>query len=154
MKPLKIPIILLFTFCFSCLCGCAGLKENVRGFAGISTKVLEDERKDDALKITFKHDYSSCYKNIMDVLTINKCYIYTTDPRKDLIALYVSEDDTTPVGIFLTEIDKGTTLIEVSSPSTYAKETIAKIIFSAFDKKPLVIIQKKGQLDIKKVLKN
>ncbi|MFA5275289.1 MAG: hypothetical protein WC417_00110 [Candidatus Omnitrophota bacterium] len=152
MRHLKIAVLLLlFAFCFSCLCGCAAFKENVRGLAGISTKVLEDKRND-ALKVTLKHDYSSCYKRIMNVLSLNECYVYDTDPRKDLIALYISEEDTTPVGIFLTEIDKNTTLIEVSSPSIYAKETITKIVFTAFDKKPLVIIQEKGKLDLKKML--
>jgi len=151
MKPSKIILVLLFTFCSMYLYGCVGIKEELRGLAGVSTKILQDTRLD-ALKITFKHDYNSCYKKIMDVLAMNKCYVYAKDPRKDLIAIYVSEEDTTPVGIFLKEIDKDTTLIEVSSPSTYAKETIAKIVFSAFDKKPLVINQEKGQLDIKKML--
>ena len=88
----------------------------------------------------------------MDVLALNRCYVYANDPRKDLIAIYVSEEDTTPVGIFLKSIDANTTLIEISSPSTYAKETITKIVFSAFDKEPLNLTQKKGQLDVKKML--
>lgn len=151
MKHLKSFSIALFTFCFIYLYGCSSLKEDMRGFAGISTKVLEDNREN-GLKITFKHDYDSCYKKIMDVLVLNKCYIYANDPRKDMIAIYVSNEDTTPVGIFLKAIDVNSTLIEISSPSTYAKEAIAKVVFSAFDKEPLVLTQKKGQLEVKKML--
>ena len=88
----------------------------------------------------------------MDVLVLNKCYVYANDPRKDMIAIYVSDEDTTPVGVFLKAIDGNSTLIEISSPSTYAKETIARIVFSAFDKEPLVLTQKKGQLEVKKML--
>jgi len=152
MRPRRIFTVLLFVCCV--VCGCASFKENVRGLAGISTKVLEEGRKD-ALKITFRHDYNSCYEKIMKVLDLNKCYVYTSDPKKDMIAIYMSETDTTPVGIFLTSIDNNTTLIEVSSPSTYAKETIAKIIYTAFDKKPLIISGKEeDQFDIKKMFGN
>jgi len=147
----KLLFVVLFTFCFIHLYGCSSLREGVRGFAGVSTKVLEDNREN-GLKITFKHDYNSCYKKIRDVLALNKCYIYANDPKKDMIALYVSEEDTTPVGVFLKAIDANSTLIEISSPSTYAKETIAKVVFSAFDKEPLVLTQKKGQLEVKKML--
>jgi len=151
MKYLKLLPGILFIFCFIYLCGCLPLKEDMRGFAGVSTKILEDNREN-GLKITFKHDYDSCYKKIMDVLVLNKCYIYANDPRKDMIAIYVSDEDTTPVGIFLKAIDGNSTLVEISSPSTYAKETISKIVFSAFEKEPLVLTQKKGQFEIKKML--
>ena len=151
MKYLKLLPGILFTFCFIYLYGCSSLKEDVRGFTGVSTKILEDDREN-GMKITFKHDYNSCYRKIMDVLVLNKCYVYANDPRKDMIAIYVSEEDTTPVGIFLKTIDGNTTLIEITSPSTYTKETISKVVFSAFDKEPLVLTQKKGQLEVKKML--
>jgi hypothetical protein len=48
-----------------------------------------------------------------------------------MLALYVSEEDTTPVGVFLTERGKFRTLVEVSSPSTYGKEKIAQTIFDS-----------------------
>ena len=151
MKHLKLLPGILCALCFIYLYGCSSLREDMRGIAGVSTKVLEDNREN-GMKITFKHDYNSCYRKIMDVLALNRCYVYANDPRKDLIAIYVSQEDTTPVGIFLKSIDANTTLIEISSPSTYAKETITKIVFSAFDKEPLDLTQKKGQLEVKKML--
>ena len=57
-------------------------------------------------------------------------YIYTDDPKKNMLAIYVSEADTTPVGIFLKEMDASNTQIEISSPSTYAKELIAEKLFN------------------------
>ena len=114
MRYLKLLSGILFTFCFIYLYGCSSLKEDMRGFAGVSTKILEDNREN-GLKITFKHDYDSCYKKIMDVLVLNKCYVYANDPRKDMIAIYVSDEDTTPVGVFLKAIDGNSTLIEISS---------------------------------------
>ena len=49
------------------------------------------------------------------------------------IAIYLSSTDTTPVGIFFTEESKTSTLIEISSPSTYAKEEVANSIFTGID---------------------
>ena len=147
-KPIS---VLLLTFCFIHLYGCASIKESARGFAGISTKILEDNRNN-GLKKTFNYDYDACYNKIMHALSINKCYVYAQDYKKNLIAVYVSEDDTTPAGIFLNKADGGNTLVEVSSPSTYAKEEISKVVFSAFDKEPVVLVETKGKLDVKKML--
>ena len=47
-----------------------------------------------------------------------------------MIAVYFSESDTTPIGIFFKEIGANTTQMEVSSPSSYAKELIAERLFS------------------------
>ncbi|MDD5771749.1 MAG: hypothetical protein PHO81_05890 [Candidatus Omnitrophica bacterium] len=125
------------------LLGCATVKEMGKGFAGISTKVLEDTRKD-ALKRSFPLDYDSSYAEVKKILLGKKeekepgqegtgAYIYAEDPAKKMIAVYVSEADTTPVGIFFTVERKKKTLIEISSPSVYAKEYIAKNIFTGID---------------------
>lgn len=116
------------------LLGCATIKEMGKGFAGISTKVLEDKRKD-ALKKSFTLDYNSCYSKVKDILNKKgkESPIYAQDSRKKMIALYLSQTDTTPIGIFFTEETKNKTLIEVSSPSIYAKEFIAKNIFTGID---------------------
>ena len=58
-----------------------------------------------------------------------------------MLALYVSQDDTTPVGIFFKEIDANNTQMEVSSPSKFAKEFIAKRVFSTFDKSQNMEVQ-------------
>ncbi len=134
------------------LLGCATLKELGKGFAGVSTRVLEDKRKD-ALKKSFALGYNGCYSKVKDILKTKdkESYIYAEDPKKKMIAIYVSTTDTTPVGIFFTEEAGATTLIEISSPSTYAKEEIANRIFTGIDTllnpkpKPQVINSKKPQ---------
>ena len=113
------------------LSGCATIKEVGKGFAGVSTQVLEDKRKD-ALKQSFALGYESCYNKVKDILGrgANRPCIYAEDSKKKMIAIYLSSTDTTPVGIFFTEEAGGKTLIEISSPSIYAKEEIANRIFN------------------------
>jgi len=113
------------------LLGCATIKEMGKGFAGVSTQVLEDKRKD-ALKKSFALGYNDCYVKVKGILKTKdkESYIYAEDPKKKMIAIYVSQQDTTPVGIFFTEETGANTLIEISSPSIYAKEEIANRIFS------------------------
>jgi hypothetical protein len=127
------------------LLGCATVKEVGKGFIGVSTQVLEQKRKD-ALKKSFALDYNSCYSKVKEILgqkdlskkdlsqEDTEAYIYAQDYKKKFIAIYLSSADTTPVGIFFTEESGTNTLIEVSSPSTYAKEEIAKRIFTGIDK--------------------
>lgn len=120
------------------LFGCATVKEMGKGFVGVSTKVLESKRKD-SLKKSFALDYNSCYAKVKELLkgketqTGNRPYIYEEDLNKKMIAFYLSQTDTTPVGVFFIEEAKNKTLIEVSSPSIYAKELIAKNIFNGVD---------------------
>ena len=116
----------------SLLFGCATLKEATREFAGISTKALEDNRGK-AIKKTFNYDYFTCQTKTLGVLKDLGAYVYAKNTSKDLIAFYLSEKDTTPVGLFFTEIDFSHTQIEVSSPSTYAKELIAEKVFLAIE---------------------
>jgi hypothetical protein len=113
--------------------GCALITETAKGIAGVSTKVLEDNRKS-AITRSFNYDYFSCYTQTLDILKRTYAYIYVQDIRKHMIAVYVSEYDTTPVGLFFKEIDANHTQIEVSSPSTYAKEFIADNIASVLEK--------------------
>jgi len=120
------------------LLGCATVKEAAKGFAGVSTQVLEDKRKE-ALRESFAISYDKAYSLVNDILKeekldketnlLQRSYIYAQDPQQGMIAIYLTETDTTPVGIFLSEDGKERTLIEISSPSTYAKEEIAKRIF-------------------------
>lgn len=126
-------ILLTFDFLLLTLMGCATIKETAKGFWGVSTQVLEDNRKS-AITKTFNYDYSSCYAKTLDILKRTGTYIYMQNIKKYMIAIYVSEADTTPVGLFFKEIDKTNTQIEVSSPSTYAKEFMAKNVFSVLDK--------------------
>jgi len=113
--------------------GCTGIKEGLKGFAGISTKVLEDSRPQ-SVSMMCAVDFSVCYQTVKQELKRIEACIYAEDSQKDLIALYVSELDTTPVGIFFTEKEPQQTEIEVSSPSTCAREYIAAKLFPCLEK--------------------
>jgi len=122
---------------FSCwllvsLSGCITLKEGAKGVLGISTKALEDNRKD-AIKKTFNYDYNTCYSKTKGILKEINAYIYSEESGKNLLAIYVSEKDTTAVGLFFKTIDQTHTQIEVSSGSTYAKELISGEVFKALN---------------------
>lgn len=112
--------------------GCASLKEGTKGILGISTKVLEDKRPEAEVSIV-DYDYFTCYHKVLDTLKNAGSYVYARED--DLIAFYVSSTDTTPVGVFLKELDKQKTQLEVSSPSASAKQKMAQRIFSAFGEK-------------------
>ena len=142
MKGIK--IFLLFSiFCF--LTGCSGLKEATKGFLGVSTKSLDNARSD-SLRNDFAGSLSDIHNKIKDALMANHSYIYKDAKSSDFIALYVSETDTTPVGIFLTKVGEKRITVEVSSPSTYGKELIAKVIYDALAE-PKITGKEKGSTD-------
>ena len=145
-------VILLFAFCIFNFMGCASLKEKYKGFLGISTKVLEDARGKAITKV-FNYNYNTCYDKVKAGLTEIGSYIYAEDKNKHMIAIFVSETDTTPVGIFLKQIDANNTQVEVSSQSTYAKETVAKNIFSVLEG-TFKTKEMKGQTDAKEEARN
>ena len=132
-------LVFLLVFVFS---GCASVKEAGRGFLGISTKVLE-EGLPNAKKEVFAIDMDSCYEKVKAALIENHAYIYAEKLSPKMIAVYLSVndttpvnddtpmDDTTPVGLFFSVNKQNQSLVEVTSPSTYAKETIAKAVFGA-----------------------
>lgn len=124
----KLYRIIIFLICAGALIGCATIKEMISGMIGISTKVLEDNRKSAIVEV-FAYDYPRCYKRCIEILKENGAYIYKQSIKKYMIALYVSEEDTTPVGLFFKEIDKNHTQIEISSPSSYAKELISQRLY-------------------------
>lgn len=147
MKIRSRGLIPLF-FLFLSLFGCSTIKEAAKGIAGVSTKILEDGRKG-AIRKTFNYDYNTCYNKVRGALKETGSYIYAEDPKKQMLAIYVSKTDTTAVGIFFKGIDTANTQIEVSSPSTYAKEHIANMLFSVLEAS-LNPKEKKGQTDAKK----
>jgi len=135
MKLTKYCSIVLLFYCFIVLLsGCETIKEGAKGFLGISTRSLEEARKD-AIAKTFNYDYTACYAMVQDILEHMHAYTYSQSKEKHMIAIYVSKIDTTPVGIFFKEIDKANTQVEVSSRSTYAKEFVSGKISSILDKK-------------------
>lgn len=151
---MKIPMVKQFALFFLIinLAGCANTRADIveaaKCVAGFSTKVLDDQRPN-ALKKTFALDLKDCGALIRDTLKRTHSYIYAEDPKSNFIAIYLSETETTPVGIYLTAIDAARTQVEVSSPSTYAKETVLKRISQSVDNKLHPKIEK-GSADVKK----
>jgi len=129
--------------------GCASIKEKLKGFAGISTKELEKGRTSAIVK-TFDYDYFTSFTKTLDALKNMGSYIYTRDIKKHMIAVYASESDTTPVGIFFKEISARSTQVEVSSPSTYEKEVFSQKLFQVLSEKSPTAEEKKGETNEKK----
>ena len=114
--------------------GCGvGLKESLRGVAGISTKILEDNLSSATSK-EFNLDYDAAFSKAEKIIKEIGGYIYAVDKSKNLIAIYVTESDTTPVGIFFKGLGNTKTRVLISSPSKFAKELIAGKIFSGLEK--------------------
>ena len=128
--------------------GCATVTEGVKCVAGVSTKALEDGRKT-AIKKTFNFDYITCDTKVREVLKKTGAYIYADKKAQKLIAIYMSESETTPVGIFFTEMGPLNTQVELSSPSTDAKEIESKKIFNFLEGKTDKLEDGKGQEDDK-----
>lgn len=151
MKTLILKQFMLFFLIIS-LAGCANTRANIveaaKCVAGFSTKVLDDQRPN-AIKKTFALDLKDCSALIRDTLTRTHSYIYAEDQKRNFTAIYLSEAETTPVGIYLTAVDAARTQVEVSSPSTYAKETVLKRISQSVDNK-LHPKTEKGSADVKK----
>ena len=137
LRPLSLVLIFMF-FIFN-LTGCSTVKDTVRetakGIIGVSTKEIEASRKD-SLKKQFNYAYNDCYDKVIKVLKFIGAYVYTQDNTKNMIALYVSQTDTTAAGVFFTKIDANNTQVEVCSASTFAKEFIAESIFSQLEQWP------------------
>jgi hypothetical protein len=117
-------------FCAGCS---VGMKESLRGVAGVSTKVLEDNLPGADSK-EFNLDHDAAYSKVQKVIKEIGAYIYAVDKSRDLIAIYVTEEDTTPVGIFFKGLDNAKTLVSISSPSKFAKEIISGKLFSGLEK--------------------
>jgi len=118
-------------FCILLLTGCAGVKESAKGVLGVSTRILEEKRAE-AISAQINYAYRDCYEKTRQILKESGSYIYASS--KDMLAVYFSGEDTTPVGIFFKEIDGSNTEVSVSSASVYAKESLSKRLFRALDK--------------------
>ena len=115
------------------LSGCATCKEKAKGFLGVSTKQLEEDRKN-AMITTYPLTYNACYQKVKDFIKIRKSYIYAENAKKQMIAVYYSETDTTPIGIFLRVVDPSNTEVAITSPSDYMKELFAKEMSETIEK--------------------
>jgi hypothetical protein len=112
------------------LAGCAGFGETIRGIEGNSTRVLYETRPQAAAK-EFRCNPEDCRQKAGEILAEMKTYVYRREPG--LIAVFVSETDTTPVGIFITPGEEESSRIEVSSPSSPARDAVSQKLFSALE---------------------
>jgi hypothetical protein len=115
--------------------GCATVKEGAKGFAGLSTRTLEESRPK-ALAQVFPQPPEQVLKNTREHLQLMGCYIYARNDAQGLTAVYLGGDDTTPVGVFVTAAEQGGSKVEVSSPSTYAREFLSGRLFALLSGKP------------------
>ena len=127
----------MLAYCLVLLSGCALMSEKIKRMEGVSIAPLEDARGKAAVK-TIGYDYFSCYTKSLDILKKAGAYVYAKDLKKHLIAIYVSELDTTPVGLFFTEKGKDSTQLEIASPSGYARDLISKKVFTELEKQAKV----------------
>lgn len=110
------------------LSSCASLKETTKCILGTSTRELEEGRKN-AITKKINLSASECYNKVLNSInTGSKHYIYAKATNK-MIAIYASLDNTA-AGIYFNEIDANNTEVQVSSPSTFVKEAIAKEVFA------------------------
>ncbi len=121
-------IIAISVFLSALTSGCVTPKEGIKVFEGTSTKDVEAARKDASVKV-FNYDYDTCYAKAEKLLhDLPNASIYAK--TKEMIAIYYIDPNTTPVGVFFKEAGPARTQVEVSSPSSSAKEFVAKVIFS------------------------
>lgn len=110
------------------LSGCATSTELLKELVGVSTKELDEGRKDALVKV-FAYDYDTCYKKTEAIVkAMPKVSVYAQD--EEMIAFYYIDPNTTPVGVFFKKIDPSHTQVEISSQNPDAKEWVAKNVFS------------------------
>ncbi|MDD4899385.1 MAG: hypothetical protein PHT31_03095 [Candidatus Omnitrophica bacterium] len=125
MNKFIITVILSTVF----ISGCALLEKGARELLGTSTSSVEASRPE-AIKQIFNFDFDTCYeKSLVSLKDINT-FLFAKDKKNKMIAVFVSEQDTTPVGVFFKVIDADNTQVEVSSPSTYARDLIGLRLFA------------------------
>ncbi len=91
-------------FVFLAGCSTSGIREAFRGFKGTSTGVLKDTRRS-AVSREFDCSLEECLPKLAEALEELGNYVYARE--EGLTAVYVSETDTTPVGIFAAGISSG-----------------------------------------------
>lgn len=110
------------------LSGCASPGNTWKAFIGTSTQEIEETRADAMVKV-FDYNYKTCYAKT-EALLKKMPFVSIYAKTDSMIAVNYINPDTTPVGLFFKAIDATHTQIEISSPSTPAKEWIAKNVFS------------------------
>jgi len=110
------------------LVGCATPGDWAKAVVGVSTTPIEDARPG-ALAKVFDSGYKACYEKTEAVLkAMPNVTIYAK--TGGMIAVYWKRVNTTPVGVFFTQVDASHTKVEVASPSTTGKEWVAQNVFA------------------------
>ncbi len=110
------------------LSGCTTPGDYWKKVVGVSTKGIEESRADAVSKV-FDYDYKTCYDKTETLLKkMPKVSVFAK--TKSMIAVYVIDPNTTPVGIFFKEIDAGHTQVDVASGSTPTRDWVAKNVFA------------------------
>ncbi|MFH1398010.1 MAG: hypothetical protein ABIH27_05640 [Candidatus Omnitrophota bacterium] len=132
----KLKVKLIYILCLGFFAGgCSSLANLPRRLSGLSTVELERQRPE-AISKAFNFNYPDCFAKTQDILKQIGAYIYAKDNKKQMIAIYLTVEDTTPVGLFFKEVEPGKTRVEVSSLSTYGKEIISKRLFTMLEGLP------------------
>jgi len=115
---------------------CASPQTDIfKALFAVSTRELEELKKEALVKI-FDYDYKTCYEKtlaLVEKMVGTKIYAQ----EKDVIAVYCSSLNNTPVGIFFEKVDVSHTKVLISSASSGAKEWVASNVFSEKVQKPI-----------------
>ena len=110
-----------------------------KGFFAVSTRELEELKKDALVKI-FDYDYTTCYEKTLALIEkMPETQIYAKE--KDSIAVYCVSLNSTPAGIFFEKVDASHTKVLISSASSSAKGWVASNVFSSKVQKPIAKFQ-------------
>ena len=129
MRSFKSVIILVsLTLVAVCIAGCATTDDWFKELLGVSAASIESARKNAVTKV-FDYNYRTCYDKMKKLLEeMPQISIYAR--KRGLIAVYYSSVNTTPVGVFLKKIDEKKTQVEIASPSSSARDWVAKNLFA------------------------
>lgn len=136
MKRFMLLVVLVFS-----ISGCMASEEYARKVLGVSTEDLE-VRRSTGIKKNFDMDFDSCFERAQEVLKDIDAYIYARQKWNELIAIYRTEKDTTPVGVFFSAVSGKVTEVEVVSPSSFIAEEVSQKLFLGLEGKPIPVSQK------------
>ncbi|MBF0619955.1 MAG: hypothetical protein HQL19_07300 [Candidatus Omnitrophica bacterium] len=122
-------ILLISVVIFS---GCASFWDAPRNVVGVSTRALENARKDSVFQV-YACEYADCFNAVVDSAEKSKYIVFMKDQIRGLVVIMNIPGvvDTTEVGVFIAPLanHKGVK-VELSSRSTPARRAVAQILFT------------------------
>jgi len=135
MKTVNLTILFL-AIVFSV--GCARLTEDVKVFAGTSTKALEEAKTTSGLNQSevFKGAYPDIYRQVYDLLKKKQITLFLYSQLKHRIVAmhFLGDSDTTEVGIFFEEVGTRETKVIITSLSPGRLKIATGLIFFDLEK--------------------